>query len=53
MDNLPEYDFEITEETQTHRRFLTLYNRRIRFPPHHDKPVTHYASLHAHILRIL
>ena len=44
MDNLPEYDFEITEEAQIHRRYLTLYNRRIKFPAHHDKPVTAFFS---------
>ena len=42
--DLPEYDFEITEETQVHRRYLTLYNRRIRFPAHHGKPVNQCIS---------
>ena len=37
--NLPDYDFQITEESQTFRRYLTLYNRRIRFPAHHNTPV--------------
>jgi hypothetical protein len=52
-DNLPEYDFEITEEAEVHRRYLTLYNRRIRFPPHHDKPVTEQSSQHAQLLHAL
>ncbi len=34
-----EYSFEITHEEVVKKRYLTLYNRRIRFPAHADKPV--------------
>ncbi len=36
---LQEYTFEITHEEVVKKRYLTLYNRRIRFPAHADKPV--------------
>ena len=33
------YTFDITHEEVVKKRYLTLYNRRIRFPAHADKPV--------------
>ena len=35
-----EYTFDITHEEVVKKRYLTLYNRRIRFPAHADKPVS-------------
>ncbi|CAL8469918.1 g9460 [Coccomyxa elongata] len=35
---LPKYEFQIVKESQMHRRYLTLYNRRIRFPALQSKP---------------
>ena len=45
LGKLQEYSFEITHEEVAHKRYLTLYNRRIHFPAHADKPVrsTHAA----------
>ena len=34
-----EYNFEITHEEVVKKRYLTLYNRRICFPAHAEKPV--------------
>ena len=38
--------FSITEETVVHKRYLTLYNREIRFPPTKTKKVLATARLH-------
>ena len=32
------YDFEVLSEQQVYRRYLTLYNRRIKFPGHQGRP---------------
>ncbi len=34
-----EHIFEVTREEVVHRRYLTLYDRRIRFPAHQGKQV--------------
>ena len=36
---LQEYTFDITHEEIVKKRYLTLYNRRIRFPAHENKLV--------------
>ena len=34
-----EHIFEVTREEVVHKRYLTLYDRRIRFPAHQHKQV--------------